>query len=468
MAGSPQERLLQVTVRVDGAPISTRALSAGADLLPDTPVALSAANDRAGFTVSADEGAIQLREGEEATLRRGGLQIEVGVIPRVRLPRFGLEQGDAILPAIILTVTLFLAQLQLLLSLLAPPPAADASAPEPTPEFIARLLNREYDGQEVGKIAEESARPEGEGIESFYMPSGHMGPSKQINGGKNVGDRVTDGAMDAAAEPTAPPVAEVGTELLPEVEAAKPDEEQQTEDEDGEEDAEQIARQITRGWGFTDWYTTEDARQDAEEIKEKLDESRELLKIDPDSAYALSVRAYYEYLSMDYKAARKTYEKFTELYPDEAAGWNNLALTYKRTGEYQREEELYRIALRLSPGDDHALNNLAVCLAHQGRYEEALAIMEDLERIIPGDAYADLHRAKIYAAMGDKDKAYDFLQRSLAGMRKLDTLHNIEFRQDIRIDPAFEEMRKEERFEKLLDRFYGEKPGGWWRRRRDR
>lgn len=47
-------------------------------------------------------------------------------------------------------------------------------------------------------------------------------------------------------------------------------------------------------------------------------------------------------------------------------------------------------------------------------------------------------------------------------MRKLDTLHNIEYQQDIRVDPAFAALREEQRFRNLLLRFYGDKPGGWW------
>ncbi|MFN7146953.1 MAG: tetratricopeptide repeat protein, partial [Myxococcota bacterium] len=182
----------------------------------------------------------------------------------------------------------------------------------------------------------------------------------------------------------------------------------------------------------------------------------------------LSIRAYYEYLAFDFEAAKRTYERFTQLYPEEPAGWNNLALVYKRAGEYQKEEELYRVALGLSPEDDHALNNLAVCLAHQGRYDEALQIMERLEVLVPDDPYADLHRAKIYAAMGKEERAYRFLQKSLASMRKLDTLHNIEFRQDIRVDPAFEALREQDRFRKVLDRFYGERAEGWWNKRKGR
>ena len=112
--------------------------------------------------------------------------------------------------------------------------------------------------------------------------------------------------------------------------------------------------------------------------------------------------------------------------------------------------------------DDHAINNLAVCLAHQGRFEEALALMKQLEVLTPDDAYADLHRAKIYAAMGKEPEAYKHLELSLQRMKQLDTLHNIEFRQDIRVDPALDELRKQDRFRNLLTRYYGNRKEGWW------
>ena len=142
--------------------------------------------------------------------------------------------------------------------------------------------------------------------------------------------------------------------------------------------------------------------------------------------------------------------------PDESAGYNNIALAYKRLGEFRTEEAYYRLALSLDSQDTHALNNLAVNLAHQGRFEEALAIMERLEELEGIEPYGDLHRSKIHAAMDDRDAAYSYLERALEGMARLDTLHHIEFRQDIRIDPAFRELRSERRFARLLRRFYGE------------
>ena len=459
-------RVLQVTVRYDGKAINTRTVNAGSGLLPDVPVELNASTTPQGYQVRSAEGSVNLREGEEAVLQKAGLEVEVGVIRRLRFPRFGLDQADILLPVIVAAVSLLLIQLQLIFSLLMPPAGGGAGAPEPTPELIARLLKEQFGGADKGVLAEEAPRPTGEKVEQYYLPSGHTGPLDKQRGGKNVGRRIQDGNPNATAQPTAPPVVDEGTRLMPKVDNAAPADDVQEDDaSEGDQDAEQIAEHITQGWGFTDWYDTEDARQDAQDIKKNLDMSRQLLKLDPNDAYALSIRAYYEYLSMDFLAARKTYQKFTKLYPDDAAGWNNLALTYKRTGDYKKEEELYQIALKLSPDDDHALLNLAVCVAHQGRYDEALAIMKKLESIIPNDPYADLHRAKIYAAKGDEERSYKFLAQALAGMKKLDTLHDIEFRQDIRVDPAFAIMRKEERFEHLLDRYYGDHSGGWWHHR---
>lgn len=149
------------------------------------------------------------------------------------------------------------------------------------------------------------------------------------------------------------------------------------------------------------------------------------------------------------------YQKYVGLFPEDPAGYNNLALTYKRLGEYDQEESLYREALELDPLDDHVLNNLAVNLAHQGRTEEALEIMDKLQVLTPDDPYADLHRAKIFATMGKRDKAYKYLKKALEGVSGLDTLHHIEFRQDIRIDPAFRTLRHESKFQDLIQKFYG-------------
>jgi hypothetical protein len=57
--------------------------------------------------------------------------------------------------------------------------------------------------------------------------------------------------------------------------------------------------------------------------------------------------------------------------------------------------------------------------------------------------------------MGQSDEALISFGRALAGARNLDTFHHIEFRQDIRVDPAFADLREEPEFARLLVEAYG-------------
>lgn len=455
---------LQLTLRVGSRAIGTRVTARNGALVPEAPLSVNVRRADGGWELTGPEGTQHLGHGESVSLRHGDIEVEVAPLRQSRFARFGWGQGDVTLPVIFMTASVFLLQLGLFFRLFASEPAG-AEGFEPTPEYIARLLEGQYDGQETGVIAKRAPRPQGgEAIENYYLQPGHDGPKDHLGGGRNTGDHNQDGDLEGAKErarktTTPAPGEEVVTEPAPEDQVVA---EQAAEPEDAELEDKPIAVHVDEGWGLSDWYNTEDARKDAAEIQEQLNRVQHLLRLDPDNPTGLSIRAYYEYLALDMDAARRTYERFTKLYPDDPAGWNNLALVYKREGDYKKEEELYRTALGLAPADDHALNNLAVCLGHQGRFDEALALMKQLEVLTPDDPYADLHRAKIYAAMGKEDRAYRFLQKSLAGMRKLDTLHNIEFRQDIRIDPAFETMRGEERFRSLLTRYYGDKAEGWW------
>jgi tetratricopeptide (TPR) repeat protein len=458
---------LQLTLRVGDRPIGTRVAAREGELVPEAPIAMQVRRSGSGWELTGPDGTRRIGPRETVSLRHGDVEVEVAPVRQFRFARFHWDQGDVVLPVIMVATMVFLLQLGFLLSFFAQPPADGGY--EPTPEYIARLLGEQFDGKERGVMARRAPRSgEGEPIEGYFLQSGHKGELDHIGGGANVGERVKDGYADGQeVQPEATVAPEAGTEVVPTL-VAEEDLAVEEEADDKELEDKPIAVHVDEGWGLTDWYDTKDAREDAKEIQEQLKAVHDLLRLDPDDPAGLATRAYYEYLAFDMAAARKTYDKYTRLYPEDAAGWNNLALVYKREGEYQKEEELYRIALSLSPEDDHALNNLAVCLAHQGRFDEALVIMEKLEGIIPEDAYADLHRAKIYAAMGKEDRAYRFLQKSLAGMRKLDTLHNIEFRQDIRVDPAFEEMRKQDRFGNMLERYYGEQVEGWWKKKKGR
>lgn len=462
---------LAVRVRVGDAPLADRVRLEEGALTPDLPIDLRAERVAGGWRVVGPDGPVPVQDGA-ATAEAGGVVVQVTQVDQRRFQRFNLDQGDLVLPVVTVAMLVLGLQVALLFSLL-PRAGEEGDGWEPSPEYIARLLQGQYEGAERGVPARPTPRPRnGEAIEAFYLQPGHAGPADHIGGGENTGHQVQVGDQ-RRKEPVrgAPPVEAPAAEEAEEQPAPEPalDEAREVtdaaEDEAAVEDI-PIAVHVDEGWGFSDWYDTTDARKDAQEIERNLRDAKELLRLDPDNYFGLQTLAYYQYIAFDFERAKRTYERVTELYPDEPGGWNNLALVYKRQGDYAKEESLYRIALTLSPMDDHALNNLAVCLAHQGRFEEALAIMDDLERLIPDDPYADLHRAKIYAAMGKEERAYRYLQKSLSAMRKLGTQHGIEYRQDIRVDPAFERMREQERFRQLLNRYYGDRAEGWWNKKK--
>ncbi len=398
----------------------------------------------------------------KARVQSGPVTLDVSLVRQFRHPNDFWGDGDLMMIAALLVMMVSGMWAAAVLEQL----AGEASQPraEVSPELIARLLDDDLEGADRGYLAERRERPQAEKAhEQVFLPAGRVGPLDALGGAEQTAPetrRLPEVAeqqqsryqplptheRDEAADEPGPDLPEVADPL-------------NLDGDDGdqldEQEAAETPAEEERGWGFTDWYDAEDARSDERDIAEQIRQARQRLRIEPDDPWALQHLGYYQYLAEDYDGCADTYQHFVDLFPSDPAGYNNLALVYKRTGEYPREEGYYRLALALDPNDDHALNNLAVNLAHQERYDEALAIMEKLETLIPDDPYADLHRAKIHAARGEDESAYDYLEEALEGMENLDTLHHIEFRQDIRIDPAFRTLRNERRFEKLLVRYYG-------------
>jgi hypothetical protein len=339
-----------------------------------------------------------------------------------------------------------------------------------TAEYLARLLRKDYEGDEQGVIEDRIDRPvaereaDNEDGRHFYLPAGAPGPATAMGGAAErtlrpvrtvvvEAEPVVPKERRAADEPT-PTVGDVPVTAAPEAEPGADDAAAEGADEAEPEGSEPPSEE-TEGWGVPGWYDEQDRAAEQFEIDIVLRMVKRRLAIDPDDVGAMSVLSYYQYLAQDYSAALRTYDRMLSLNPEDAASYNNKALVYKRMGEYRKEEGLYRQSLNLEPDDTTTLNNLAVNLAHQGRHEEALAIMRELEVTDPDDPYADLHRSKIYAEMGRDEEALRFLEKALRGMQALDTLHHIEFRQDIRIDPSFEKLRGNSRFQAILLQYYG-------------
>ncbi|MCP4810459.1 MAG: tetratricopeptide repeat protein [Proteobacteria bacterium] len=400
--------------------------------------------------------------GQLVTLVQGDIEVDVRLVRQHALPRQILGGGDWFIVMAMAAMTIFALGFEYLLSGLQP--EGGQYQVEPSAELIARLLDEDYEGEQRGMLAELGEEREApQAIHSFYLPAGDVGPMDTPGGAEEVAletDLREQDHADKKHQPLAPEppalAADRGSEAVPIPGVSEPKQmgEELLGATESRPDPEQKVAADREGWGFRDHDGAMDAR-DEMEIKTEIAMARAMLEIDPDDAWALQNLAYYQYLGEQLDDAQRTHERYVELYPDSAAGYNNLALVFKRKGEYQKEEGYYRLALAITPEDAHALNNLAVNLAHQQRYDEALQIMDRVAELEPGEPYGDLHRAKIHAQMGHPEEALAYLEKALSTRGSLDTLHSIEFRQDIRIDPAFDPLRQEPRFAEILSRFYG-------------
>ena len=400
-----------------------------------------------------------------------GLTVDLDLVARQDARRLPLHAGvDLGLAVVVVALLVLVIQVNMLASLLTRQAlSTQTTTPDPTPEYIARLLEQDLDGAEEGR-RERAERPEHtQKNHSFYLPAGNDGPLSRTGGGARTGEEVQ--RVEATEEPDAPldppehpPAPEPQLEgepdhiEVPDAPAAEPTFVAELEAVELRDDLAAVPPAVEKfiGWGFKDWFEVQDARPEQKaEWQEALEMARVRLRIDPNDPYALNTVGLYAYLAENHELSRATYQRMMELHPNTPAAYNNYALVLKRSGEYVEEEALYRRALDLDPTDTHVLNNLAVCLAHQARFDEALAVMDRLDQIDPEDSYADLHRAKIYAAMGKDRKALRYLERALGDAPDLDTLHHIEFRQDLRLDPVFRELRHDRRFRKVLEDAYG-------------
>ncbi len=418
------------------------------------------------------EGSRSMEPGDVWTWRSGEVAVDILAQEREVARRLPLDPlGDIALVVVILTLYVGMAQARLFIGM-APQTAAAPPSHSMSPELIARLLEKDLDGEEEG-WTQPTDRPEHERQNpGVYMPAGNTGPMTRAGGGSEQGEDPIRGPQPEDQEPAADPALADEPDDAALALASPPETPQELELPDASEPAslaetelEQQANEPSRpldpverfiGWGFKDWLDASPQREKLDpRVERHLMLARARLRLDPDDYGALQMVGHYAYLAENAELSQATFRRLTEKYPEDSAGYNNLALTYKRTQEWTQEEALYRKALQLEPDDPVVLNNLAVNLAHQGRFDEALGLMALLEEIDPDDPYSDLHRAKVYAAMGRKDRAFKYLKRALDGVERLDTLHHIEFRQDLRLEPLLAELRTEPRYERLLYKIYG-------------
>jgi TolB-like protein/DNA-binding winged helix-turn-helix (wHTH) protein/Flp pilus assembly protein TadD len=177
---------------------------------------------------------------------------------------------------------------------------------------------------------------------------------------------------------------------------------------------------------------------------EALTEIAKSSELDPGPSSAMAETAAY-YQLRDYPSLVEASRKGVVSSPNEWTEHYNLGIGYEGTGKLLEAISEYQKAIEISNGDHDATASLAHAFAAIGRRTEAEKILHDFERKSKSGYVSPYMIATIYAGLGAKDKAFEFLERAYQE-KSLDISWHL--KADLRID----NLRTDSRFQDLVRR----------------
>ena len=166
--------------------------------------------------------------------------------------------------------------------------------------------------------------------------------------------------------------------------------------------------------------------------------------IDPSSSFDMTEVAA-EYQLRDYKALVDSGRRGVASEPNDWTHHYNLAVGYTGTGKLLEATFEYQKAVELSEGNPDAMAALAHAYATIGKRAQAEKILGDLEQKAKRAYVSPYTIATIYASLGERDKAFDLLERAY-NEKSLDISWHL--KADLRID----NLRSDPRFHDLMHR----------------
>lgn len=126
-------------------------------------------------------------------------------------------------------------------------------------------------------------------------------------------------------------------------------------------------------------------------------------------------------------------------------GWHHftLGVGYEGTGRFEEAISEYRRAIALS-GDSESIVAMAHASAAAGKKSEAETILRDLEHKLEQTSTSPYTMATIYAGLGEKDKAFEFLEKAYSE-KSFEIL-------SLKCDLLLDSLRPDPRFQNLVHR----------------
>lgn len=189
-----------------------------------------------------------------------------------------------------------------------------------------------------------------------------------------------------------------------------------------------------------------------EAAKQEIEQAQQL---DPLSPIISSNAGLYSYFEHRYDDAIVQYQKTLEIDPAFWVAHHYLGLAYAKKGMYDQAIGELRNSL-YSPGtgplkegavenDPEIAASLGYAYGLAGRRAEAEAILNRLRALSQRRYVSGLYFAIVYTGLDDKDRAIEYLHKAYENRHPGLVL--------IRVDPIFDNLRSDKRFQELIARF---------------
>ena len=157
--------------------------------------------------------------------------------------------------------------------------------------------------------------------------------------------------------------------------------------------------------------------------------------------FELGLASYY---ARDYDQAIEQFKKTLDLDQNFPPAHNFLAIVYGQKGMYDEAIAQFKIAIPMGGGSEISGGSLGHVYAISGKTSEALAAIEQLKQLSEQEYVPATSIALVYAGLGDRDKAFFWLEKGYE-QRAFQM-------QWLKIEPRWDSLRSDPRFADLLRR----------------
>jgi eukaryotic-like serine/threonine-protein kinase len=181
-------------------------------------------------------------------------------------------------------------------------------------------------------------------------------------------------------------------------------------------------------------------------VEGAITEERRALELDPLSLSINRMLGVTFFSARKYDQAIEQQRKTLDLDPNFRLAVNDLGLAYLAKSMSKQAIAEFQKALMTSPDNVAALSDLGYAYAVTSRRAEAQTVLDQLNELSKRKYVPARYRARIYASLGDKDKAFDWLEKGYEDRSVGSGLSGL------KMDASFDPLRSDPRFADLLRR----------------